>query len=221
MITLCWSAKGGSGTTVVAAAMALLSPRSLVVDLAGDVASVYGLPTTDQPGAADWVASDAPPEHIVDLFVHVDDDTTLIPHRRRRGRRPVDTHASTNDTRWDALGSWLRSRSTDRDESVIVDTGLGPPPEPLLRHSDRNLLVTRPCYLALTRATAMSFTPTGIIVIDEPGRTLGTRDVERAVGAPVIATISYDLTITRAVDSGLLSRRLPAELRKRLEGLVA
>ena len=215
MITLCWSAKGGSGTTVVAAAMALLSPRSLVVDLAGDLAPLLGLPRTNQPGAVDWVASDAPPEHIVDLFIEVDDDTMLIPHRHVLGREPFE--AANRETRWDALGSWLRSWSVEREGSVIVDAGLGPPPDALLRHSDRNLLVTRPCYLALNNATAAAFTPTGVIVVDEPGRSLRVRDVETCVGVPVIATVSYDPAVARAADSGLLSTHVPKALRRALK----
>ena len=44
---LCWSAKGGSGTTVIAAALALvLSQRgaTTVVDLAGDLPAAWASP---------------------------------------------------------------------------------------------------------------------------------------------------------------------------------
>ena len=45
MITVCWAAKGGSGTTVVAAAMAIAAPTpTLLIDLAGDVPAVLGVP---------------------------------------------------------------------------------------------------------------------------------------------------------------------------------
>ena len=57
---LCWSAKGGSGTTVVAAALALVLARqqpTTLVDLAGDIPAALGLPQPSGPGVADWLAS--------------------------------------------------------------------------------------------------------------------------------------------------------------------
>src|SRR4051794_33057920 len=58
----CWSVKGGSGTTVVASSLALLlatrSPAgSVLVDLAGDVPAVLGIPEPDGPGVSDWLAA--------------------------------------------------------------------------------------------------------------------------------------------------------------------
>nr|MBA2279690.1 hypothetical protein [Acidimicrobiia bacterium] len=48
MLISCWSTKGGSGTTVVAAALALVFARTtgdaLLADLAGDQPAALGLP---------------------------------------------------------------------------------------------------------------------------------------------------------------------------------
>src|SRR5438105_4604163 len=57
-----WSAKGGSGTTVVATALATVLARSspsgaVVVDLAGDVPTVLGVPEPDRDGVAQWLAA--------------------------------------------------------------------------------------------------------------------------------------------------------------------
>ena len=61
MITVCWAAKGGSGTTVVATAMAIASSSpTLLVDLAGDVPATLGMPEPDGAGLFDWLRSDAP-----------------------------------------------------------------------------------------------------------------------------------------------------------------
>ena len=60
MISVCWAAKGGSGTTVVAAAMTIAATSpTLLIDLAGDVPAVLGIPEPDGPGVFDWLASDA------------------------------------------------------------------------------------------------------------------------------------------------------------------
>ncbi|MSX93111.1 MAG: hypothetical protein F2749_06770, partial [Actinobacteria bacterium] len=57
---LCWSAKGGSGTTVVAASLALvLSHRrpTVLVDLAADAPAALGIAEPSGPGVVDWLAS--------------------------------------------------------------------------------------------------------------------------------------------------------------------
>ena len=55
--------------------------------------------------------------------------------------------------------------------------------------------------------------PNGVIVVDEPGHALTVRDIERAIGAPVVAVMSFDPAIARAVDAGLLATRLPRDRR--------
>ena len=64
MVVSCWSAKGGSGTTVVAVSLALvLAARGgsgvLLVDLAGDAPAVLGLADPGGPGLAAWAAAGA------------------------------------------------------------------------------------------------------------------------------------------------------------------
>ena len=53
VLVTCWSVKGGSGTTVVAAALALSLARrdegALLVDLAGDVPAALGCPEPTLP----------------------------------------------------------------------------------------------------------------------------------------------------------------------------
>jgi hypothetical protein len=60
--------------------------------------------------------------------------------------------------------------------------------------------------------------PTGIVLVTEPGRALGARDVERAIGAPVVAEVPYDPAVARAVDAGLLATRLPGSIARPLRG---
>jgi hypothetical protein len=204
-ITVCWSAKGGSGTTVVAATMALAAPTEVVlVDLDGELPAVLGLPEPPGQGVADWLASDAPPAALDDLSVDVDRTTRLVP----RGNSVVDRA----HPRWAELARWLIERRTP----VIVDAGTGTPPGPLLDAGGRGLLVTRACYLALRRAVAMAHRPAGVVLVVEPGRGLHARDVENAVGAPVVATVDLDPAVARAVDAGLLRTRLPRGLVREL-----
>lgn len=209
--TICWAAKGGSGASVIAASLGLSLPRPVVlVDLAGDLPAVLGIPEPSGPGVHDWLASDAPTEQLHDLTVgvtgDVDGNVTLVPSGS--GRYHADAE------RWDALVSALTSDGL----ALVIDAGTGPPPAELHDLVDRSLLVTRPCYLALRHAVASPVHPTGVVVVSEPGRSLRTTDIETAIGAPVVATVAYDPAVARAVDAGLLAGRLPRVIQRDLRG---
>jgi hypothetical protein len=122
---------------------------------------------------------------------------------------PVDR----GSPRWSELGAWL----ADRPYSVVVDAARGEPANPL-GDVGRTLLVTRACYLALRRAVATPWRPDGVVLVAEPGRALRVPDIERAVGVPVVATVSHDPAVARAVDAGLLAARLPRLLQRELRG---
>jgi hypothetical protein len=205
MITVCWAAKGGSGTTVVAAAMAIAAAApTLLIDLAGDVPAVLGIPEPDGPGVFEWLASDAPPARLNALEVRVDRHADVLP----RGRA-----AQVPPTRWGELATWLRAER----RSIVVDAGsVGEPPPAIVRAADHALLVTRPCYLALRAAVRQPTRPTGVVLVEEPGRALRAPDIEASLGVPVVATVLLDPAIARAVDAGLLLARLPVGFRHAL-----
>lgn len=230
MLTVCWAAKGGSGTTVVSCALALLAASasapasapasalamanahelSWLIDLAGDAPAALGLPEPAGPGIHDWVLSQsAPLQALESLGVSATAGLLLIP----RG----GTAASGDLARWADLGRFLAARSGN----VIVDAGSWGPPPSLMDAAQRRLLVTRPCYLALRRAAATSLNPTGVIVVQEPGRALRAQDVAYAVQAPVVAEVSLDPAVARAVDAGLLASRLPRTLAAALRHVAA
>ncbi len=79
-----------------------------------------------------------------------------------------------------------------------------------------SLLVVRPCYLALRRAVAMPFRPSGVVVVDEVGRCLTPHDVEAVLEVPVVATVPHDVAVGRSVDAGVLASRLPTGLTRAL-----
>jgi MinD superfamily P-loop ATPase len=198
---VCWAAKGGSGTTVIACALALAAARgqeSTLVDLGGDCPTALGLSEPGGPGVVDWMTS--PPagsRELERLAVPVRDEVRLIP--RGATKAPDDQWARLAAT----LIGW---------PGVIVDAGSGAPPLQLHEAADLSLLVTRPCYIAIQRARRIGVHPTGIAVIHEPGRSLSADDVERAIGAPVVVETRLDPAVARAVDSGLLVARLPRSL---------
>ena len=210
---VCWAAKGGSGTTVVSCALALLSARrhdtSWLLDLAGDAPAALGMAEPAGPGVHDWVgASSAPPSAIEAIGVTVTDDLRLI------GRGCVG--ADHAHQRWSELGQFL----AEMDGSVVIDAGTAPPPAGLMIAAQQRLLVTRACYLSLRRAASSALVPTGVVVVHEPGRALRAQDVAYALHAPVVAELSVDPSVARAVDAGLLAARMPRTLASALRVLA-
>lgn len=221
MVTLCWAAKGGSGTTVVATALALSSARpSLLVDLDGEIPETLGLPAPERPGIADWITSDAPHEHLHDLLIDIGDDVFVLPWRGRfetaSAARPEPPRELANIQRWQEFCRWLAAWAPVRGGSVTIDAGTGEPNTVLFDEADRTLLVTRPCYLSLRRASRSILRPSGVILVAERGRALTKRDIEHSLSAPIEATVSIDPAIARAVDSGLLTTRLPKAIFREL-----
>ena len=220
MITLCQAAKGGSGTTVVACTRAITSPGpALLVDLDGDVPRMLGIDDPGRPGAVDWLASDAPTAHLDDLLVTVTPNCTLLP---AHGSGIRATSLDRRRERWDDLFAWLSEWSGDTGGSAVIDAGTIPVPTSLLEQCQSRWLVTRACYLALRRAAALPVRPTGVVLVEEPGRALRRRHVQDAIGAPVIATVAWDIRVARAVDAGLLvAGRLPRALQRAIGSVTA
>jgi hypothetical protein len=212
----CWSVKGGSGTTVFAAALGLVLARrhdegALLVDLCGDLPAVLGLPEPSGPGLAGWFAAGAgvPADGLARLEVPVGVGVSLLP----RGEGPLQPA--------DRAGALLGSLGQD-PRSVVIDCGVprwyAPADAPegvpgrVVTGVPESLLVTRSCYLALRRLVAAPVRPTGVVLVTEAGRALGRRDVEQVIGVDVVAEIPVDPAVARAVDAGLLAGRLPASL---------
>ena len=211
---VCWSVKGGSGTTVVASTLALMraaeSQRgALLVDLAGDVPAVLGLAEPSGPGISDWFAHCDLGSRMTlqSIAIQATANLQII----ARGSKQLDVDENFIDL-CDALKIF--------DVPIIVDAGCGLPSPDLLAHASSSLLVTRPCYLSLRRAAQLSMSPTGIVLINEAGRALGKHDVEAVIGAPVIAEIIFDAAIARAVDAGLLASRIPTIMSKQLAAVA-
>lgn len=211
MLIACWSVKGGSGTTVVATSLALLLSRrspggSLIVDLAGDVASVLAVPEPPGPGAAEWsVAPEVGPEALTRLVTPVGPRLGLI-------GRGVGT---TDGTR---IAAGLGSLATS-ERPVVVDCGIvdsGAAGLEVASEATISLLILRPCYLALRRAIRAPIRPSSVVLVDEPERVLSPSDVADTLGVPIVAIVPIESGIARAVDAGLLSARLPRSLSRAL-----
>ena len=212
MLLALWSPKGGSGTSVVAAALALLAAGggdTRLADFGGDQPGILGLLST-APGLHDglvgWLAAgaSAPTEWLDRLAVPVVPGLSLLP------RGPGAIHAAGSDA-GAALAVALRDGGT-----VVLDAGTEPAPAvgAAIEVADAALMVIRPCYLALRRAVAdpRLERSSGAVLVEEPGRALDAADVAAVLGVPVVGRFPVRAEIARAVDAGVLRDRLPAAL---------
>ena len=209
MYTLCWSPKGGSGTTVTACAIALIAARAgatVLVDLGGDVAPALGVATPGTPGVSEWLASPHAAGHrLLTLATPVGPRLALV----HPGRAPTPAASDLHDER-------LAAACAEAVEHIVIDAGTGVPSSTLHRCAAASLMVVRPCYLGIRRASVHAEFASGVIVIVEPGRALSASDVERALGRPVLAEIPWDPAVARCIDAGLLGSRLPASMSRSL-----
>lgn len=213
MYTICWSVKGGSGTTVVSASLAAVSARSagsaLIVDFGGDIPATLGIAEPTGPGVADWLntSAETPPDALPYLMTDAGDSMRVL----HRGAGVIEESA-----RLGQLADYLAAQPV----FTVVDTGVGLPPESLRKEALNSFLVIRPCYLALRRATAVAKNADGVILLTEPGRALTRRDVESVLQVAVVAEIPVDPAVARAVDAGLLASRLPTAISSRLSAVA-
>lgn len=212
MLIACWSAKGGSGTTVVSVALAGMLARTspegaLLADLGGDVPAAAGLAEPTGPGLGEWLASGTgvPADALGRLEVPGPAGLRIL---------PAGATAGEHSARCEVLAAVLAADP----RPVVADCGSGPAGAGLAvaAGAPTSLLVLRPCYLALRRAVRAPLRPSGVILVSEPGRSLGRADVEDVLGVPVRAVVGVDPAVARAVDAGLLPTRLPRSLERAL-----
>jgi hypothetical protein len=216
----CWSSKGGSGTTVVTAAIGVLlaraaPPAALLADLAGDLPTALGLPRDGTGlGLGDWLAAGAevPDDALARLELDAGPNLSVLPWQ----------HTTSAEALSAARGEALAARLESDGRVVVADCGVAghEAARVIAARATVSLLVVRPCYLALRRALEVDLRPAGIVLISEAERSLGRADVEDVIGAPVLAEVPVEAKIARAVDAGLLAGRLPRSLERALHPVL-
>ena len=213
MLLALWSPKGGSGTSVVSAAVALVAAgrgETRLADLGGDQPAILGLSLFPadlgvSDGLVGWLAGgpSSPTEWLDEMAVPVVPGLALLP-------RGPDDFARPSPEAGAALAVALRDGG-----AAVLDAGSGHDPGGAVRAAievaDAALMVIRPCYLALRRAVGdpRLARSAGAILVEDPGRALDAADVAAVLGVPVVGRIPVRSEIARAVDAGVLRDRLP------------
>lgn len=194
------SAKGGQGTTTVAASLAVTATRDdrrvVLIDTAGDAACILNRPPTLR---ADDLAEALRVTTAVDGI-----ELVYLPAEW------IDTNTVRTVSELAADGA-----------TIIIDAGVDPA---AVRRFDRvrprplRVLVVRPCYLAVRRAAA-PYTPDHVVLVRGRLRSLTPNDIERALALPV-TTVDHDPVLARAIDAGLLATHAHRRLGRPLRQLV-
>jgi hypothetical protein len=217
------SSRGAPGVTTSALALALLWPRPTLLveaDVSGSssVAAGYLRGTIGpQRGlinlAVAYRTGTLTPDSIRDQTVALTDDGSrlLVPALAN-----ADQVGSMTAGFWDRFGGALTAVSRAGTD-VIVDAGRAGAmngPEPLLPFADMVLLVARTSLDAVVSArarvgqlgAALAHSVPGVdalgLLLVGDGRPHRAGDVSRAVGLPVIATISYDEANAQVLSHG-------------------
>ncbi len=214
MLFALWSPKGGSGTSVLAAACALVLARdgagARLADLAGDQPAIFGLAADPETGIVDWLAAgaEAPADALERLAVTVAPGVALVP-RGTADRALAPLPAAETGA---ALAVALR----DGPVPTVVDAGTATAPaaRALVEVADVSVVVLRGCYLALRRAvhSPLLARAAGVVIVEEVGRSLGPSEVRDVLDRPILARVPVRAPVARAVDAGVLAARLPDAL---------
>jgi hypothetical protein len=121
-------------------------------------------------------------------------------------------------------GAALAVALTQGSSPVLIDCGTArePAARAVLEVADVSVVVLRGCYLALRRAVhapPLEHTA-GVVLLDEPGRSLGAREIGEVLDLPVLARVPVKDAIARAVDAGVLPARLPEPLARAASDVV-
>lgn len=218
MLITCWSVKGGSGVSVVAAALAgLMAQRhgsAALLDLGGDQPALFGLAEPTGPGVLDWCDSSAEPARLRAVAVEIGSDLLLVP----RGSGTRVTTAERARELAAAASALAPVAVVDAGPPLTARPGEGDAPTGEAQHASylrelgTSMFVTRCCYLGLRRSRSLGVDADGVIVVDEPGRALSPVDVSEILGLPLIGSVEADPEVARAVDAGTLHRRVPRAL---------
>ena len=210
MLMVLSSVRGGVGTSVVSAAIAVLAARdqsrpTYLVDLTGDQTDIFGLAQADI-GLDDWTTR--ADRRLTDLAVDIDPQLRLVP-----SRTALDSTESL-----DGLVTALDQRR--HDAHVVIDAGRLDLSDQFRELRPTHLLVIRPCYLALRATVSSSRNWDGLVVVRPPDRVLTTRDVVNVTGLPAIAEVDMSADVARAVDAGVFGSRLPSGLERSLRPAI-
>ena len=222
MLVALWSPKGGSGTSVLAAACSLVVARSAgaarLADLDGDQPAIFGLGAEPPIGLVDWLyaGAEAPTEALDRLAVEVAPGVALLPRGgSERTLAPVPAAEA---------GAALAVALRDGPVPTIVDCGRAAEPatRALVEVADVSVVVVRGCYLALRRALRAPALArsSGVVLVEEKERSLSEKEVTDVLDLPLFARVPVRTPIFRAVDAGVLVARMPEQLARPASALA-
>jgi cellulose biosynthesis protein BcsQ len=222
VIISCWSPVGGAGTTTVVVALAhgLASTTPVrVVDLAGAVPAVAGLPDDGITGVADWlrVGADAPAGALGSVAVAAAERLDVLP----RGAATLPLAADPDAV---VLAGVFIAALRRGPGIVVLDAGRADAPltESVVAASDVRVVVVPTTYVALRCALRDPLVAGAhaMVVVDDQRGTVPVRAVERVLDREARAVVPRTRAIANVVDAGVVLTRPPEGLARGLRPVV-
>ena len=232
----CWSAKGGTGTSTMAAAFAVRAAAALekagvdegaaggpvtLVDLRGDMNALLGMMSR---GAGPVSGRDPWPAGAEAMDPAEVGRGVIAAAGERVGKcmMLVDLHdpaaGSVCDPASEKFPILLRA-VCEASSVVVVDAGT----DEADRASSiaetmpnvRPVMVVRNCYLSIRKAEARGASErSDVVLVEETQRSLGRRDVAAALNARGLHRVVWDARVARSVDAGTMVSMLAPSLRR-------
>jgi hypothetical protein len=175
-------ARGGQGTTTVAAALAVFcAGHTPTVLRSADPVAVAALIGVPMPLGDEWI--DVCPN------LTLSPDAAIGPQPTAEGIVVIDG------------GRTPTGPFDDPQEPLSGPVTTGGTVE-------RFAVLRGPCYVALATLLTTGGRFDGVILVTETGRSLSDCDVTDVLGIPVVATVRADPSVARTIDAGLLLSRL-------------
>lgn len=228
MLISVWSPKGGVGTSTIAVALAATVTEChrdvRLIDLGGDAPAIVGVRVPDHLGIGDLLrAAPATPTTALDaISVDIGERFSYV------GPGRVDRAAGCEPPAAEAGLSVSQFVNAVRSHAAIcvvdcqtVGTALE---RALVANSDLALIVVQPCFVLLQRTTQLQSlvaASSGVVYLEDQGRSLTAADVGGILGRPLLAKIQRSHEVARTIDAGVLLRRRPAALFAPIERLAA
>ncbi|MCB1029847.1 MAG: hypothetical protein KDA95_00830 [Acidimicrobiales bacterium] len=216
MLIACWSLKGGAGVSTVVAAIAqagVVTGRGpvAIADLCGDQALLHGVGWGAGAGLRGWTRAgpDVPPDALERLLEPLSEDMSLLGPGTGRwvGERA------------EALGKALSQMAglVVADVGQAIHTAVG---RAVVEGADRSVLVIRACPLSMRAVADLTLKPDCVVLVRDPRRWLGWREVAERCGVPVVAEIDLDPAVGKCADVGIIHRPLPKRFVQALAEIV-
>lgn len=231
MLVSIFSPKGGSGcstsTCLIAKSLASHMPNIevfLIDGHNGDLDSIVGIETESEYGFVQWLESANPTVTNLDRISNsVFENLSFVKFSsvKRDAYSNIIEIESADVEKFEKITTAL----SGEENICVVDLGtrVDAISNSIVAASDLVIMVMKGCYVGLNRATAHPYSQyvDAAIVIEEQGRSIGSRQISEVLKINCIIEIDARRDFARAIDAGVLIFRTPKNMLCAIDAFIS